>query len=106
MLDLAPGNTVQFCTGSGWWKVRRVSPDGRYAICTRPHFDTVRYCILDAERQVRGPDNRVFCFGYETEEDIDANMADLQRGDLEVSWRTGRSVPLDIRRVRGKGRDR
>ena len=69
--------------------------DDRYIICTKP-FNlrrTVLYFIIDLKERLRGPDNCVFCFGYETLEQCHERLKDLQDGIIEISKR--RSVPLD-----------
>ena len=68
--------------------------DERYIICTKP-FNlqrTVRYFIADLELGIRGPDNMVFCSGYETQEQCEERLKELQSGWIEVSRRN--SVPL------------
>ena len=74
--------------------------DDRFIICTKPFNPrkTVRYFILDMETNLRGPDNMVFCMGYETPEQCEERLRDLQSGRAEVSRR--RSVPIRI--VEGK----
>ena len=52
------------------------------------------YTILDTERGVRGPDDRIFCSGYEDDSDIADRMRELIAGDIEVSRR--RSVESRI----------
>ena len=70
--------------------------DNRYIICTKPFNPrhTVLYFIIDLEEKRRGPDNLVFCYGYETDEDCLDNLKMLQEGKIEVSHR--HDVPLDI----------
>ena len=70
--------------------------DGRYIICTKPFNarHTVIYFIVDLVQKRRGPDNMVFCGGYETDEDCLERLEELQSGEIEVSWRRG--IPLDI----------
>lgn len=70
--------------------------DERFIICTKPYnpHRTVRYFIVDLKERVRGPDNMVFCGGYETDEDCSERLKELQSGEIEVSWR--RHVDLDI----------
>ncbi len=70
--------------------------DNRFIICTKP-FNlqrTVRYFIVDLVRKIRGPDNMVFCSGYETQEQCEDRLKELQDGSIDVSSR--RSIPLDI----------
>lgn len=70
--------------------------DERFIICTKPFNPqrTVRYFIVDLKERVRGPDNMVFCSGYETDEDCAERLKELQSGEIEVSWR--RHIDLDI----------
>lgn len=70
--------------------------DERYIICTKPYNPkrTVIYFIVDLKEKMRGPDNMVFCSGYETDADCAERLKELQSGEIEVSWR--RHVDLDI----------
>lgn len=70
--------------------------DDRYIICTKPFNPrhTVLYFIVDLKRKMRGPDNMVFCSGYETDEHCAERLKELQNGEIEVSMRRG--IPLDI----------
>ena len=72
--------------------------DKRYIICTKPMNckKTVQYFIIDLEREIRGPDNSVFCMGYETQEQCEERLRDLQDGTIKVSSR--RCVPLGMER--------
>jgi hypothetical protein len=69
--------------------------DDRFAVCTRPHFHTVRYFIADAKEGVRGPENLVFGMGAESDEECAEMLARVSSGETEVSWRY--RVPWDIR---------
>lgn len=70
--------------------------DDRYIICTKPFNPkhTVLYFIVDLKRKMRGPDDRIFCSGYETDEHCAERLKELQDGEIEVSMRRG--IPLDI----------
>lgn len=70
--------------------------DDRYIICTKPFNPkhTVQYFIIDLERKMRGPDNMIFCSGYETDEDCAERLKELQDGKIGLSFRHG--IPLDI----------
>lgn len=70
--------------------------DDRYIICTKPFNPkhTVLYFIVDLKRKMRGPDNMIFCSGYETDEHCTERLKELQDGKIEVSMRRG--IPLDI----------
>lgn len=76
------------------YKVR--ARDDRYIICTKPIniHHTVLYFIIDLVDKWRALDNMVFCSGYETDEDCRARLRELQDGEIELSWRRG--IPLDI----------
>lgn len=75
--------------------------DDRYLVCTKPFNPrrTVLYTIVDLVEQVRGPDNLVFCMGYETREDCQERLADLNRDEFptEISYR--RRIPLRVEQV-------
>lgn len=68
----------------------------RYIIFTKPCnlYHTVLYFIVDLKNKWRGPDDRVFCSGYETDEDCHERLKELQNGKISVSIRHG--IPLDI----------
>lgn len=70
--------------------------DERYIICTKPYNPkrTVLYFIVDLKDKWRGPDDRIFCSGYESDEDCTERLGELQSGKIEVSSRRG--IPLDI----------
>ena len=68
--------------------------DERYIICTKPCFGTVLYFIVDLVDKWRAPDDMVFCFGYETDDDCQERLKDLQTGVARLSVRRG--IPLDI----------
>ena len=76
------------------YKVR--ARDDRYIICTKPYNPkhTVWYFIIDLKRKMRGPDDRILCSGYETDEHCTERLKELQSGEIEVSMRRG--IPLDI----------
>lgn len=100
-VSLHVGDRVRFAGENYrvWWTVRAVSPDGRWAILTKPHnlLRTVLYTVVDFDDGVRGPDN-YGGLGYETPEQIAAAMARFVAGDAEVSVRY--DVYLRIAEVR------
>ena len=63
--------------------------DERFIICTKPYNPqkTVMYFVIDLKLGIRGPDNMVFCSGYETQEQCERRLKELQKGYIEVSWR-------------------
>ena len=70
--------------------------DDRYIICTKPYNpqQTVLYFIIDLVDKWRAPDDRIFCAGYETDEDCNERLKELQEGLIGLSVRRG--IPLDI----------
>lgn len=88
------GDRIRFAEEKQAYTVRARSD--RYLICTKPFNArrTVLYCIVDFERMERGPDNRIFGMGYETDEDIADRFRELLAGEIKVSHR--RCVPLVI----------
>jgi hypothetical protein len=78
-----------------------VASSKRFTICTIPFAakKTVIYTIVDHERQVRGRDNMIFSPGYETPGQLEVNLQMLDAGEMEVSHRWGKHVPIDIERV-------
>lgn len=89
---IRPGDKVYVVAEKRPYKVR--CRDSRFIICTKP-FNlkrTVLYFIIDLELGIRGPDDCVFCCGYETQEQCEARLRELQIGEIAVSQR--RCVPL------------
>ena len=72
--------------------------DSRFIICTKPMnvYHTVIYFIIDLKEGVRGPDNMVFCSGYETDEQCQERLAELQSGRIEVSWRHRKELDVEV----------
>lgn len=93
----AVGHRVWFSSEKRPYKIR--ARNGRYLICTKPFNakKTVIYTVIDLEEKVRGTDNLVFSFGYETDEEISENMRMFDSGEIEVSHRN--RVALDITRI-------
>ena len=88
------GDKVYVPNESRPYKVR--ARDDRYIICTKPYNPrhTVLYFIIDLITKRRAPDNMIFCSGYETDEDCQERLQELQNGEIELSKRRG--IPLDI----------
>lgn len=72
--------------------------DDRFIICTKPFNPkrTVLYFIIDLQTRRRGPDNMVFCSGYNTKEQCEERLKELQSGKIEVSQRHGIDLDFDI----------
>lgn len=85
--DLKPGDPVFVPDEIRPYRVK--CRNERFIICTKPFNPkkTVKYFIIDIERGIRGPDNMVFCFGYETKEQCEERLEELQSGLIEVSTR-------------------
>jgi len=92
-VNLKVGDKVFVCGEVRPYRVR--CKDDRFIICTKPFNPkrTVIYFIADLKEKRRGPDNMVFCSGYETQEQCEERLRELQSGTIEVSVRHG--VPLD-----------
>lgn len=71
----------------------------RYAICTKPFNPqrTVLYCILDAVEGQRAPEDLIFGFGAETDEQCTEMLARVTSGETGLSRRRG--VDWDVVRV-------
>lgn len=97
MYKFAVGNKVIFRSESGEFVVRAC--DERFAICTQPYerLNTVYYTIIDLEKDIRGTENYVLCFGLEDDEDCNDALLRLQSGESAVSHRN--YVDLDIVKV-------
>lgn len=72
--------------------------DDRYIICTKPYNPqhTVLYFIVDLQTRWRAPDNMIFCFGYETREQCEERLKELQEGEIKLSVRRGMALDIDI----------
>lgn len=68
--------------------------NNRFAVCTKPHFHTVRYFVLDLKQRIRGTENLVFGMGAETTEQCEEMLERVTKGETEVSSRN--FVPWDI----------
>lgn len=71
----------------------------RYAVCTKPFNArrTVLYCILDAVDGRRAPEDLIFGFGAETDEQCAEMLQRVTVGDSGLSRRHG--VDWDVARV-------
>jgi len=70
--------------------------DDRYIICTKwinlKH--TVLYFIIDLQEKWRAPDDMIFCSRYETDEQCNERLKELESGEIFMSQRRG--IPLNI----------
>ena len=90
------GDKVYIPNQSRPYKVR--TRDERYIICTKPFNPrkTVLYFIVDLQNKRRAPDNMIFCSGYETDEDCQDRLHELEDGKIELSWRQGIDLDIEI----------
>lgn len=90
------GDKVYFPNEKKPYTVR--ARDERFIICTKPFNPrhTVLYTIIDLKHKWRGPDDRIFCSGYESDEDCAERLVELQSGEIEVSARRGIRLDIDI----------
>jgi hypothetical protein len=88
------GDKVKFRAEAQRYTVRAAGD--RFAVCTKPFNArrTVIYTIIDFAKGIRGPENLVFPFGAETDEQCREMLARLDAGQSAVSHR--RHLPLDI----------
>ena len=99
---LKKGDKVWFLNNKKAFTVRACND--RFAICTQPYNlrpQTVVYTIIDFERNVRGMDNYVFgLYDYYSDEDCEQALKSLISGEMEVSYRRGKYVELDIYKIK------
>lgn len=118
--QLQAGDKVALSDTKRKWTVRGVTRAGRFVILTQP-FNlkrTVLYTVIDFDRGVRGRDD-MYGVGYETDEDIASALHQFQHtedgspqcadnscfGSLDVSFRSGNHVRLDIESVNDRPTD-
>lgn len=100
--DVVVGDRIWFDEEKQPYRVR--ARGDRYIVCTKPFNPrkTVLYSIIDLDENVRGPDNLIFCCGYETDAEVAENMRMLNAGEIEVSYR--RRIALRVTRIAESGR--
>lgn len=91
------GAKIRFAEEKRKYTIR--AHDDRYFICTRKHFDTVMYTIVDAEDGIRGTENLVFCMGFESDQDCKQALVRLQTGQSEITRRN--RIPAIVWDVEG-----
>lgn len=86
-MKIKPGDRIYLQGENRPYKVQ--ASDDRYAVCTKPFNlrHTTQYFIIDGKEEIRGPDDRVFCEGYETTEQCEERLHQLQSGEIAVSRR-------------------
>lgn len=89
---MKPGDKIKFLEERFNYTVRAAGK--RFAVCTRPHFKTIMYTVLDLVDQVRSTENLVFCFGAETDRQCRDMLKRIESGETELSRRN--MIPLNI----------
>lgn len=94
MIELEAGDSVTFREERQCYKV--YASDNRYAVCIKPFNvrGTTLYTIVDKVRGERGPDDRVFSEGCETQSDAERILRQIQTGEIGVSYR--KRIPVNI----------
>lgn len=67
-----------------------------FCVCTKPFNaqKTVLYTIIDWEQGIRGPENLVFGFGAETDEECEEMLERLTQGESDLSGRNYRKTSI------------
>lgn len=77
--------------------------DKRFIIATKPFNarKTYLYTIIDLERNERGPDNLIFGAyePYNTVKGAKYNLKQLQKGEMEVSYRRYKKLSKEERKM-------
>lgn len=94
------GAKIKFAEEKQSYTVR--ASNTAYAVCTKPFNarKTVLYCVVDLVRQERGPEDLVFGYGAETDEECKAILERITHGETQLSYR--RSAPLNIEWIKFK----
>ena len=91
--------------GSRVWFYEEVKPykvrafNSRYIILTKPFNlkGTVFYTIIDTHKNIRSSDDRLFCSGYESDEQCADRMNEINSGIINLSRRN--SIPCKITKI-------
>jgi hypothetical protein len=98
---LKVGDKIEFAELKGKYTVKGRSEN--FVICTQPYNPqkTVRYTIIDFEKDIRGTHNLVFnMWDMKNNDDIEDCLKHLISSEIEISHRN--NVVLDIWKVNGK----
>lgn len=95
------GDKVRFAEEKQAYTIQARSD--RYLVCSKPFNPkhTVLYCVVDLEKQIRGPENLVFGAGAETKEQCEEMIERLEGRSgfqTEVSYRN--NIPVKVESVR------
>ena len=95
---LRKGSVVWFKEESKPYTVRALND--RYVVLTKPFNlkKTVFYTIIDLNNKIRSSDDRLFCSGYETDEQCNDRLSEITRGDIKLSRRN--QIPCNVIRVK------
>lgn len=98
-------NTKEIKVGSRIWFAEEKKPykvrafNDRFIVCTKPAnlHKTYYYTVVDLERDIRGTETIGWCRDFEQDEDCWDSIADLAKGEAEISRRN--NIPLYVVRV-------
>jgi hypothetical protein len=96
------GTRIFFAEEKSPYRVRARSD--RYLVCTKPFNPkrTVFYTIIDLVEQVRGPENLVFGFGAETDEqcvEMVERLHAITKPETPKATAEIKAAPRDVRRM-------
>jgi hypothetical protein len=91
---VAVGDRLWFAEEKQAYRVKGITTDRRWAICTKPFNPrhTVIYSVIDFDDEVRGVDN-YGSLGYESDEDCANALAYFEAGD---ACHSRRHRPIDL----------
>lgn len=81
------GSKIKFAEERQMYTVR--ASNRFYSICTKPFNakKTVLYCIVDWKNGIRGPENLIFGFGAETDEQCEKMLKRITNAESDISHR-------------------
>lgn len=97
MSEIEDGSKIKFAEQSQCFTVQACN--NRYAICTKPFNlrKTVLYTIIDFVENIRGTENLIFSFGFETKKSCEEALERLISGETKVSYRN--RIKLNIEKI-------
>lgn len=100
LASLPIGSRIWFAEESRPYRVR--ATDGRFLVCTKPFNPrkTVLYCIFDTETMMRAPENLIFGYGAETDEQCEAMLRRINGSDPEMKTELSRRHGITAKAVR------
>lgn len=94
-MKIKVGDKIKFESEKQKYTVQACS--NRFVVCTKPFNarKTVLYTIIDFKRNVRGRENLIFCFGFETKRDCEKAIERLVSKESEVSYRHWQKLDIE-----------